>query len=35
MIKEGLNDTLNQHFFIVEYVEDHVGTSYAGISDGK
>ena len=33
-IAKGLNDTLNQHYFNVEYVEN-TGSEYAGIADGK
>ena len=33
-IAKGLNDTLNQHYFDVEYVEN-TGSEYAGIADGK
>ena len=33
-IAKGLNDTLNQHSFNVEYV-GNTGSEYAGIADGK
>ena len=33
-IAKGLNDTLNQHYFNVEYV-GNTGSEYAGIADGK
>ena len=33
-IAKGLNDTLNQHYFDVEYVEN-TGSEYAGIATGK
>ena len=34
-IAHGLNETLNQHYFTVEYVSSISDTGYTGISDGK
>ena len=34
-IAEGLNKTLNQHYFTEEYRTNENGTGYAGIASGK
>ena len=34
-IAEGLNKTLNQHYFTEEYRTNENGTGYAGIASGR